>query len=98
MVSSKTNWIEILRMFTAPLSAIGVMLIGTLLWVYQNDRTEAKQNDQKILSRIDSGFSEMAGEFKEIRRNESEYREKIATKIATIQGVCCSESRMRSFE
>lgn len=94
MVEKKQPLIDILRLFTAPLVAITGALVTVLLWVYNIDREDNKQFQKVIYERMDTGFREIATEFKSVRQDEAEYRQKTDASLASViakMSICCHE-------
>lgn len=95
MPSPKIDWIFIARMFTAPLSFMGLTVLSILTWIYITDRQDNKEFQKMITYEIRQGFSEIAGEFKTVRKDTSIIEAKVEAKLGFISGACCSEIRSK---
>ncbi len=94
MVEKRQPLIEVLRLFTAPLVAITGALVAVLLWVYNIDREDNKEFQKAIYAKMDTGFREITTEFKSVRQEEAEYRQKTDSTLASVAtkvSICCAQ-------
>lgn len=88
------TWVDLLRLFTAPLVAVTGCLVTVLLWVYNVDRNENKEFQKALYEKMDTGFREMAQEFKSVRQDEANYRQKTDSTLASVTtkvNICCAQ-------
>ena len=82
-MNNKGAW-EILRLITP-------MMIGTLIWIYLNDRTDNRDFQEKMFHKLEN----IALEFKNIRQEHADYKEKTTAQLVAVTSVCCSENYKR---
>ena len=76
-----------LRVITPVMTGLLTMMVGLLIWIYLNDRGDNKEFQKNMFNKLDA----ISLEFKNIRSEHAEYREKTTSQLVAVSAVCCSE-------